>query len=171
MAAGWLVTRPSASRPALATQAAIFGLLGTAPDLDLLIGRHSDETHSLGAAILVAGLAAWWRWPIASRRSTIFIAAFIAWASHPVLDACGADMTAPFGVMALWPFSTEHFYSPWSVFAPISRRWYLSGFWQHNVLAVAREVVILAPLAGLIFWLRRDRRRSPDRSFDPVSRV
>jgi len=37
----------------------------------------------------------------------------------------------------------------------ISRRYWLPGFIQHNLLAIAREVAILAPIAALLWWRRR----------------
>ena len=54
LAAGWLSIRPQRLwRPGL-RQAAILALISMAPDLDLLWGRHSRETHSVGAALAVA---------------------------------------------------------------------------------------------------------------------
>src|SRR3954452_11367330 len=74
LAVGWAVApRPATSRAAW-TQAALLAAAGVAPDLDLLMGRHSAETHSLGAAILVATVAAGLRAPVASTRAGIWMA-------------------------------------------------------------------------------------------------
>lgn len=129
--------------------------LGLAPDLDLLIGRHSMETHSVGAAVLAGGVAAVLRWPIAATRLRIFVIAALVWSTHPMLDALGADTSPPLGVMMFWPFSREHvMFEP--VFHPISRRWWLSGFITGNLEAIARELVILGP-AALVAWLLTQR--------------
>jgi inner membrane protein len=136
-------------------QVAILVAVGMAPDLDLLIGRHSMESHSVGAALLVASVAAWQRWPVSSSRLVIWLAVAAAWYSHPILDVLGSDTSAPLGVMALWPFSDSHWYSGWDVFGPISRRYWLDTFWAINLGSMAREVVILVPMAGAAWFFRR----------------
>lgn len=155
IAVGWALSPRVETRRAAIVSTAIFAAIGVAPDLDLLIGRHSRETHSLGAAAVLAAVAAWRRWPIGSTRRQIFVAAFLAWFSHPLLDALGSDTAPPLGVMALWPFSTAHFQFGWSVFAPISRSWWSVPAMLRNVLAVAREVAILGPVVFLAAWARR----------------
>src|SRR3954471_22174201 len=69
IAAGWLVAgrhrdpgvRAPGWLPHVAArwwrEGAVFGALGAAPDLDLLVGAHSTYTHSVGAAAIVAALA------------------------------------------------------------------------------------------------------------------
>ena len=136
-------------------QGSILAALGIAPDLDLLIGAHRAETHSIGAAALVACLAAWWRWPIAETRWRIGCAAFLAWASHPLLDAFGSDNAMPFGTMALWPFTRDYFIAGWALFLPITRRWNSAMFLVANGLAVIRELLVLGPIAGAVWWFRR----------------
>ena len=90
-------------------QAATLVAVGVAPDLDLLCGRHSAETHSVGAAVIVASIAAWRRWPVA--------------ASERRGDASGSRSSSPGAAircstrsaatarrrsacMAFWPFSS-----------------------------------------------------------------
>ncbi|HUL72238.1 MAG TPA: metal-dependent hydrolase [Vicinamibacterales bacterium] len=147
IAAGWSVAGPiRGDRRAAFVQSAIFAALGAGADLDLLIGRHSGETHSLGAAAIVAALAAWRRWPIASTRAVIFLAAFAAWATHPLLDSLAPDYSAPFGVMAFWPLSHQYFISGLSVFMPIWRSPGNLKAVTHDVVAVAREIAILLPI-------------------------
>jgi inner membrane protein len=153
---GWATSR-TAARRGLLTRSLIMVGLGLAPDLDLLIGRHSMETHSVGAAVLAGAVAAAFRWPLAATRPRIFIIAVLVWFTHPVLDALGADTSAPFGVMMFWPFQRDHVMLE-TVFSPISRRWWLPGFVTNNLLAIARELVILGPVA-LVSWLMTQRMR------------
>jgi hypothetical protein len=124
---------------------------GMAPDLDLLFGRHSMETHSVGAAVIAAALAACCRLPVAATRGRVFVATLLAWLSHPLFDALGTDTSEPIGVMLLWPFSSEHVaFVP--VFDAVSRRYWLPGFVERTMLAIARELVILAPLLLASWW-------------------
>jgi membrane-bound metal-dependent hydrolase YbcI (DUF457 family) len=139
---------------------AILVAVGIAPDLDLLIGRHSMETHSLGAAVIVASLAAWQRWPVAPSRMMIWIVVAVAWLSHPLLDALGSDTSAPIGVMALWPFSTAHFQTSWGVFEAISRRYWRDDFWRLNISAMVREVFVLAPMVTVVALARTGKWRN-----------
>ena len=144
---------PAARRPIDTAMLAIipFALLGVAPDLDLLFGTHSTYTHSLGAATIVLLLARVvtgnWRWAFA---------AALAWASHLLLDWLGNDTTPPIGIMALWPVTREFYESTLHLFLPISRRYWLPGFFAHNLTAVMRELVFLGPFA-LFAWWRLER--------------
>jgi hypothetical protein len=126
------------------------------PDVDFLWGRHNMETHSLGAAVL-AGLVAlaWTR----GRGVRLAVLVAAAWASHVLFDWLGSDTTPPIGVMALWPLSGDYYFAYAYWFEAISRRMYLPNFWSHNLYAVARELVMLAPLAALAAWWRRAGRR------------
>lgn len=122
------------------------------PDLDFLWGRHNMETHSLGAAVL-AGLVMWlWR----GGHARIAVSIALAWASHVLFDWLGSDDTPPLGVMAWWPFSSSFYFAHAYVFEAISRRYWLDGFWAHNLGAVVREVMMLGPvLAALALWRLR----------------
>ena len=125
-------------------------LAAVAPDLDFLWGRHNQETHSLAAAI-VAGLAvfAWKKDP------RLAIAVALAWVSHVLFDWLGSDTTPPLGVMALWPLSSEYYFSNAFFFEAISRRYWLDNFYTHNAWALIREILILGPIAVLLYWRRR----------------
>ena len=134
---------------------------GIAPDLDLLINRHSAETHSAGAAAM-AGLAAWMvlrarRHP---RARLIALMLAIATGSHALLDWLGTDTSAPIGIMALWPFSRGYYESDAHLFMAVSRRYWLEEFWTYNFRVLARELLILGIPAALIEWQLR-RRRHP----------
>lgn len=154
LAIGWVAAgtvRPNT----LVKRSVLIAALGVAPDLDLLGGRHSMETHSFGAALLVGALAAAVRLPVAATPLRIFLTATLAWATHPILDSFGADASAPFGVMMFWPLSREHvMFEPF--FDPISRRWWLDGFVRNNLIAVLRELAMLGPIA-LASWLAMQR--------------
>ena len=147
--------RDATVRPWLA--AGIFAAIGIAPDLDLFWGRHSQETHSVGAALIVAAIAGWRHWPVAATRARVFVAVLLAWLSHPLLDALGSDSSVPIGVMAFWPVSTQHVSFGVEWFPSIYRAWWRPGFWQQNAYAVAVETAILGPLVCLALWPRRRR--------------
>lgn len=130
------------------------GLVGMAPDLDLLWGRHSGETHSVGAALIAGALA---MLVTRDRRTAILVA--LVWLAHPLMDALGDDSSVPRGVMLLWPFSREFFIAPVSVFDSAYRAYWKPDFWPHNIVAVMKEILILGPLAAAAwFWRRRSAR-------------
>ena len=155
LAVGWAVAGRATSRQAAWAQAATLVAVGVAPDLDLLWGRHSAETHSLGAAAIVASVAAWRRWPAAVTPWRIWLAVFLAWCSHPLLDALGRDGTPPLGVMAFWPLSNDYVLFPFRIFDAISRRYWEDGFVLHNLVAIGKEIALLAPIAAVVLWGRR----------------
>ena len=153
--AGSLVSPARTNRmPRIAAYAAA----GMAADLDLLVGVHSGASHGIGAA-LILGLVTWviLRRADARGRAIAACATATAYASHTLLDWLGTDSSPPIGIMALWPFSHEYFESPWHVFMAISRRYWLPEFWRFNLLALGRELLILVPLALIVFAVRRRR--------------
>jgi membrane-bound metal-dependent hydrolase YbcI (DUF457 family) len=131
-----------------------------APDLDFLWGRHNMETHSLGAAALVALTVLVWSRGRAARLAAIV---GVAWSSHVLFDWLGSDTTPPLGVMALWPVSSAFYFADAFVFEAISRRTHLPGFWSHNLWAVGKEAALLGPLAALAAWGRRAKGRADAR--------
>jgi membrane-bound metal-dependent hydrolase YbcI (DUF457 family) len=141
-------------------------LVGVLPDLDLLTEAHSGWTHSLGAAGLVAGIAAALG---RRRRAALAAAVFAAYASHVLLDWVSRDEAVPIGIMALWPFSVEYWHAPVDLFLATERRYWLSGFWTHNALAGLVELLWLGPPAALLFrrhfaFAGRAAVRTPGRS-------
>jgi membrane-bound metal-dependent hydrolase YbcI (DUF457 family) len=136
------------------------------PDLDLLLGAHSQWTHSIGAVGLVF-LAAWLAGR--GRHPRLAAALALAYATHPFLDWLGQDATPPYGVMAGWPFTDRYFHSGADLFTGISRRYWLPDFLAHNLAAVAREVVLLGPSALAAWWWQHLRRRhaAPRRFLQP----
>lgn len=133
---------------AIPTDVRLFAWLGMAADLDFLVGRHSRETHSVGATVLVGiGLA------IVTRRPRLVASGALAYASHILLDWLGSDTTPPLGVMALWPLSGDFYQSSLFLFDAISRRIWLWSTWVHNAEAVAREILVLGPMLVLALAL------------------
>jgi inner membrane protein len=169
LAAGWIVGGNGGEkdphglhRPRSGVrQSVAYGAAALAPDLDLLFGTHSTYTHSIGAILLAFAVAA-----IASKGRFRFAAGVAAaWASHVLLDWLGSDSSAPIGVMALWPFSTEHYESSLHAFDAISRRYWMGWvFVMQNAKAMARELLILGPIASAAYWLAWLRRRRTGQS-------
>jgi membrane-bound metal-dependent hydrolase YbcI (DUF457 family) len=156
-------------------RAALFAALGALPDIDLLFHVHSTYTHSLGAALLAA-LVAWAatagraastaRAAAAStpraptvRPVVMALACGAAWASHVLLDWLGTDKNPPSGITALWPFSSAYYYSALDLFPAVDRRYWLPGFWQRDLTAVAWELIVLLPVTALVLWLRAPTAR------------
>jgi inner membrane protein len=165
VASGWLV-RGAPQKAAGWREACLFGALGAAPDLDLLVGAHSGPTHSIGAAVIV-GLVAFavsrprgqgGRAPGGSGTFLLAFACAAAYGSHVLLDWLSRDSTAPIGIMALWPFDTAHYESDLHLFLAVSRRYHQGWtFVRQNALALVRELVILVPVLMLIVFTRRRR--------------
>jgi membrane-bound metal-dependent hydrolase YbcI (DUF457 family) len=164
VAAGWLVAPPAIDRRRRVIQAALFAGLAMTPDLDLLVGRHSGETHSIGAAAIAAGIVAWLRWPIARGRARIFLAAWLAWSTHPLLDALSPDTSPPIGVMAFWPLSHAYVQTGWAILEPIWRFPVTVRMIRHDVFATLREIAILLPVLAAM-WMWRRRRLDQARAF------
>ena len=127
-----------------------------APDVDFLWGRHNMETHSVVVAAGV-GLIIW----AATRRPLLALGCAVAWASHVLFDWLGSDDSPPLGVMALWPFTSNFYFADAYVFEAISRRYAEPGFWQQNIWAVVKELLMLVPPVTLLWWWRqRETRRT-----------
>ncbi len=161
IAAGWAVARPAPPGRRLLLQTTVAAFLGAAADLDLLTGHHSAQAHSFGAAAIVATIAAWIGLPLADGRARIGWTAFAAWATHPLLDALAFDTSPPIGVMAFWPFSSAYVQTGLSVFAPISRAYLSPGFFEHTLLAIAREVLVIGLVIFAVWRLRARPRPVP----------
>lgn len=158
-AVGWAVAGGGLRERARSTVwrlGAWFALLGMLPDLDLLGGVHRGPSHSIGAALIVGASAA-----ALTSRPLLAVAAAAAYGSHSLLDWLGSDTSTPVGVMALWPLSRAYYQAGIQVFDSVWRHNETPDFWVHNALAVARELIILVPLAALA--LLRTGVRPPGR--------
>jgi len=133
------------------------------------------ETHSVGFAVLVAlGVYVLAKLVLAKLSATregaaphrmslapsqLALACGLAVVSHVVFDWLGSDDTPPLGVMALWPLTHEYYFANAYVFEAISRRYWLPNSFTHNLLAIAREVAILFPIAMVLrVWCYRRRQ-------------
>ena len=138
--------------------------LAVLPDVDLLLGTHSGATHSVGAMLIAAAVAAAvagaWARPA---RPYVAAAAAAAYGSHVLLDWLGTDPSAPRGVMALWPLTREFHLSDAHLFLRVCREYWLADCWWNNLRAVARELVILGPIAVAATLAARRALRSPGR--------
>jgi hypothetical protein len=74
---------------------------------------------------------------------------FLLYASHNVLDSLCVDTGPPFGVPLLWPFSMQVYQSPW-LLLPDVHHTNKALFSLHNVLLVARELLVFVPLVVLL---------------------
>lgn len=128
------------------------GVIACLPDLDLIAGQHSGMTHSVGFAAL-AGVVAY----LGSRSGRFALAAAAAYGSHVLFDWLGLDTAPPLGVMALWPFDTSFYLSPWMPLPPVSRQYWLPGFWTHTMKVAFLEVVIFGGALALARWQGRGR--------------
>lgn len=80
------------------------------PDFDVLAGLllqqpnrfHQGASHSLGAAVFAAGLAAMFA---RSHRWLVLKWVFLAWTGHCLLDLFVTDGRPPIGIPLFWPFS------------------------------------------------------------------
>jgi len=121
-------------------------------DVDFLLPVvHRGPTHSLAAAVVVFAVALATVRILRPTERPVRVAAVISLAalSHVLLDWLGEDSSTPRGLMAFWPFSSEYYISGLDAFDAVSRRYWREGFWRHNTIAVAKEVIILLPLALL----------------------
>ena len=140
--------------PIFPTDLSYPAVAATLPDLDFLWGRHNMETHSAGFAVMVGLAVLVWR-----RNARLALACVLAVLTHVLFDWLGSDDFPPLGVMALWPLTSSFYFADAFIFEAISRRYWLPGFVQHNVLAVLREIAILGPIAAAAwFWRKRTDR-------------
>jgi inner membrane protein len=155
LAVGWAVAAPGAS-PRRAAAPMLCAAIAAAPDLDLLLGIHRMYFHSLGAVFVVLLVA---RVALGPGQWRLSVAIAAAWGSHLFLDWLGNDTSAPYGLMALWPFSDAYYQSSLKIFDAVSRRYWLpQEFVWHNVAAAAKEIVIVGPFALAAFALARWRQ-------------
>ena len=156
-----------------------------APDVDylpgILVGRlneyHAYYTHTIGwVTLLAVGIAVVWKSKVQSPRSnvrrlwtldlglwTLVVAAF----SHLLADFFTQDGKAPYGIMALWPFTDRFFIAPVQMFW----RWQKADWSDiihhasHNLAAAAMDVVFLLPVFVVLFaWKSKSSSSSSSSS-------
>ena len=142
--------------------------LAAAPDVDLVVPwMHRMGTHSVGAvalvtivAIAVTGKVTHSTRRFAARpgqvRLLVIVALVTAYSSHLLLDWLAADPTPPRGLQIMWPFNSRWYISEMDVFRGTARRniFTVQSMWI-NATAVAQELLILGPIAWVVFRLRR----------------
>ncbi len=136
--------------------------MANAPDVDyipgVLVGRinayHHLYTHTLGWIALVAA-GAWlvarafrpgfgWVW------LPIFFAAL---ATHLLADLVTEDTAAPYGIMALWPFTDRFYLSPVTIFRHLEKAEWADVFQLYNLKVLLLEALWCIPLvAGVVIW-------------------
>lgn len=138
--------------------------VANSPDLDMIPGLilagdpalfHRQATHSITAAIAavlltVVGL----RLNKIGDRQTWGLWIALLYFSHIFLDMLVTDTIPPAGVQALWPFTSDYFISPVTIFAGFDYNNPNLSFLRtilswNNFFTVVREIVIIAPLAYL----------------------
>jgi membrane-bound metal-dependent hydrolase YbcI (DUF457 family) len=136
-----------------------------APDLDFAwklldgVNHHQAQGHSIGVGLAVAAVVTGVAAACGVRRPLgLGLAALLGWSSHLLLDLLNVDTHPPVGLMALWPFSSAYFKSPWPLFLDIGRtlNWRTV---RHDTVAVALELAVLCPVL-IAAWRVRARRRA-----------
>lgn len=146
--------------------AAIYSIfVSNLPDLDflpqLLTGArfHRGPSHSILAALVVSALLAWaihrYRLPFSIKYKTgygiFFFLTFGIYGSHLLLDFFTAGGS---GIPLLWPLSTQHFISPFSIFPGVHHS---RGLWDssHLVFISAEILYSLCLFIGLRLLKKR----------------
>jgi inner membrane protein len=136
-------------------------LCAVAPDADVVaiwfgvpwghVLGHRGITHSLAFAAVLAAVVVWlgfrgpaWR----SRRGVLWLALFVATASHGVLDSLTNGGS---GIAFLAPFDDTRYFAPWQPIrvSPIS----LSRFLSERGLRVLRSEMVWVWLPSAILLL------------------
>ena len=126
------------------------GTIACLPDLDLIAGQHSGMTHSIGF-VAIAGIVSY----LGSRSGRFALAAAAAYGSHLLFDWLGLDTAPPLGIMALWPFDDSFYMSPWTPLPPVSRRYWLPGFWTHTMKVALIELILFGGILAAAVVMRR----------------
>jgi hypothetical protein len=78
---------------------------------------------------------------------------------HSIGATVAVLIAAPYGLMALWPFSDGYYQSSLRLFDAVSRRYWLpQEFIWHNLAAALKEVAMIGPIALAAYALARWRR-------------
>ncbi len=123
--------------------------------------HHHYFSHSLGAAIVVGFLAAFFYTRGTDRKFALNFALFFgAYFSHLILDYVTTDTSEPLGLPMFWPLTSKYFYSPITVFMSVhkigaSDQFFKSLLVMHNVWVVLWEAVVFVPILTMIKIAKR----------------
>ena len=144
--------------------ASMGALAAIAADFDFLPGLflgapsrfHHAQSHSITFALLAGILALIW-----ARKARLFwgILIGLAYASHLALDLLTFDDSPPHGIPIFWPWLTEAFHCPVTLFpnVPWGNGLALS---THNINLLIRELGFLGPLfIGALLYASYRRRK------------
>jgi membrane-bound metal-dependent hydrolase YbcI (DUF457 family) len=151
-------TAEAATRQAVSPRTVVTcALLGALPDADLLgPGMHRTSTHSLTAVLVVFIVSAAVTGQVTRWRTATLYAA--AYASHLLLDSLGVDNFPPRGIQLLWPFSDRWYISDLDIFRQTARHYlWTAPVIRTNLLAIAQEIAILAPILYALWIIARRR--------------
>ncbi len=146
-------------------------LAANAPDLDFLPGWfigdfnrfHHGISHSIGMALIFAVVCAWISRFFTQQTKLVFWVGLLVFLSHLLGDYLGVDRVEPFGAQFLWPLSNEYYLAPFQFFHPVehgdvgeaTNTVFDKIFSMDNVIAAAKEILLVLPLWLITFWLAR----------------
>jgi LexA-binding, inner membrane-associated putative hydrolase len=144
-------------------------LMANLCDLDYLPGLFTGElnawhhmyTHSIGWIILAGvGTCLVWKGLNPATEEKYLVLLLAALVSHLVLDWFTEDGSAPFGILAGWPFTLERTLSPVAIFPKASKNT-LADLWQlANLKPVLVELALMGTLL-LVVLLGKTRKPLP----------
>jgi inner membrane protein len=163
-----------------------FGGLALLPDLDVAglsmglsdsgLYGHRGYSHSLTFAVAVAGLVWWWARRWGTRPAFSAVLAFLAVASHGILDAMTYRTR---GIPFFWPLTDVRVAFPWRPIPPAPTGVKFLSLRGLEVTAVEAvyftPLMVLACLPGIATWkrwLRWERllpRREPAALLAPIA--
>lgn len=163
MAAARLVSADRRARWPLIASMAVWSLLSSLPDADVVGFRfgvtysdpwgHRGATHSFVFALVVAAISGALLAAFRARSLYLAVVVFAVVASHPVLDS----MTdGGHGCALYWPFDNTRHFAPWRPIPVSPIGW--SFFTTHGMSVALREVFLFAPLFAYALWPRREAR-------------
>jgi len=138
-------------------------------DLDFLPGFligdpnrfHHTYTHTPFVALCIALIGAYYfKKKNNGNYTTYFMLLFSVYFSHIFLDYFTEDLKTPIGVMLCWPFNSNYYISPVTIFDRVIRsnnsfEFFPSLFNMHNLKAIIKEFMITGTLVAIARVVRR----------------
>jgi inner membrane protein len=120
---------------------------------------HHGMSHSLLFAVLFGILAGAVTFAYKRQFWNVFLWMTLAYTSHILLDFFTMDTSAPFGEQLLWPFSSEYYLSPVSIFRDVSKgstnaTFFSTALGSYNLKTLALECGIFIPLVFFIRYMK-----------------